>query len=191
MKRINIEENIKNRIIDLIAKGSENRLITFKPDKNNGVITDLIVKKKGEYKPPIALKRLGVSFKTKNIFLKPPEDKSNELSFQIHIFIGPSDPTSITKDIYQDDIIFDRNFYLMFIYFDEVKQYVSNVWVIPSLSFLEVAEPQKLENNKAVLKFKIIKDPQNKDKYEKFLIAQKELGDFLLKIIDKEEDIVS
>ncbi|MDD4664324.1 MAG: hypothetical protein PHD83_06655 [Caldisericia bacterium] len=189
MKRINIEENIKNRMIDLVAEGSENRLIAFKPDKNNGVVTDLIVKKKGEYKPPTALKRLGVSFETKRIFSKPAEDKSKEISFQIHIFIGPSNPESITKDIYQDDIVFDKNFYLMFIYFDEVKQYVSNVWVIPSLSFLEVAEPQKLENNKAVLKFKIIKNPQ--DKYRKFLIDQKELGDFLLKIIDKEEDTVS
>jgi len=188
MKKTNIEENIKNRVIDLIGEGSENRLIAFKPDDKSGVVS-LIVKKRGEYKPPVAQKRLGASFETKRTFSAPPEDKSQELSFQVHIFIGPSNPDNIVKDIARENIIVDKNFYLMFIYFDEVRQYVSNIWIIPSLMFLEIAESQKLENNKTILKFKITTDEENKNKYAKFLIDQKELGNFFLEIINSKSNI--
>lgn len=158
MKRINIEENIENRIIDLITKGSEDRLIAFKPKENIKAV-DLVVKKRGDY-------------------------KGKEISFQVNIFIGPSKTNSIVKDILQKNFNPDKDFYLMFVYFDEVKQSINNVWIIPSFMFSEIAEPQKLENNKTVLRFETSADKENKDKYTRFLITQKELGNFLLEIIE-------
>ena len=182
MKRINIEENIKNRIIDLIAESSEDRLIAFKPKEEIGAV-GLVVKKRGEYKPVATPKRLGVSFKTGRAFSALPKDKSQELSFQVNIFIGPSQTNNIIKDILQANFIPSKDFYLMFIYFDEVKQDVSNVWIIPSFMFSEIAEPKKLEDNKAILRFETTVDPEKKDKYSRFLISPKELGNFLLETI--------
>lgn len=182
MKRINIEEDIKNRIIDLITEGSEDRLIAFKPKEEIGAV-DLVVKKRGEYRPSITPKRLGVSFKTGRAFSALPKDKSKELSFRVNIFIGPSKTSGIIKDILQENFVPNKDFYLMFIYFDEVKQDVSNVWIIPSFMFSEIAEPKKLEDSKAILRFETTVDPKKKDKYTRFLIAQKELGNFLLETI--------
>lgn len=183
MKGINIEENIKNRIIDLITEGSEDRLIVFKPKENTGAV-DLIVKKRGEYKPSIAPKRQKTSFKTGRVFSALPKDKSKELSFQINIFIGPGKTNNIIKDILQESFIPSKDFYLMFIYFDEVKQDVSNIWFISSFVFSEIAERQKLKDNKTMLKFETAVDPKEKDKYTKFLISQKELGNSLLETIE-------
>lgn len=183
MKGINVEENIKNRIIDLITEGSEDRLIVFKPKEDIKAV-DLVVKKRGEYKPPIILKRLGVSFKTGRAFSALPKDKSKELFFQLNIFVGPSQTNSIIKDILQVNFIPSKDFYLMFIYFDEVKQDVSNVWIIPSSLFLEIAEHKKLEDNKAILRFETTAGSEKKDKYARFLITKKELGNFLLGIIE-------
>lgn len=183
MKRINIEENIKNRIIDLITEGSEDRLIAFKPKEEIGVV-DLVVKKRGEYRPPTTPKRLGISFKTGRAFSALPKDNSKELSFQVNIFIGPGQTDSIIEDISQESFISSKDFYLMFIYFDEVKQDVSNVWIIPSFMFSEIAEPIKSEDNKAILRFETTVDPKKKDKYSRFLINRKELGNFLLEIIE-------
>ena len=183
MKRINIEENIENRIIDLITEGSEDRLIAFKPKEETGAI-DLVVKKRGKYKPVVTPKRLGASFKTGRAFSALPKDKSQELSFQINIFIGPSQTNNIIEDILQENFIPSKDFYLMFIYFDEVKQDVSNVWIIPSFMFSEIAEPVKSEDNKAILRFETAIDSKKKDKYARFSIAQKELGNFILETIE-------
>jgi len=43
----NIQEEIENKIIDLIALGAGGRLIAFKPENSD---KDLIVEKKGDYK---------------------------------------------------------------------------------------------------------------------------------------------
>ena len=157
MKEINIEENIENRVIDLITEGSEDRLIVFKPKEDTEVI-DLVVKKRGEY-------------------------KKREISFQINIFIGPGGMDRITKDISRENFAPDKSFYLMFVYFDIVKQDVNNIWIIPSAAFLEVSESRKSEDNKPILRFETTTVPEKQDKYAKFLIDKKELGNFLLEII--------
>ena len=188
MKRINIEENIKNRIIDLITKGSEDRLIAFKPKEDTGSV-GLIVKKRGEYKSQVIIKKAKTSFKVGQAFSASPKTKSKELSFQVNIFIGPSKTDTIIKDILQDNFIPSKDLYLMFIYFNEVKQDVSNIWVIPSFMFSEIAEFQKLRDNKAILRFEATIGTEKKDKYTRFLIDKKELGNFLLEIIETKNNI--
>lgn len=184
MKEINIE----NRIIDLITKGSEDRLIVFKPKKVNGAM-DLVVKKRGEYKPPIIPKQSGVSSKTKRAFAALHKTTSKELFFQVYIFIGPGKTENIVKDILQKNFVPNKDFYLMFIYFNKVKQDVSNVWVIPSFMFSEITEPQKLEGNKVILRFETTVAPEKRDKYARFLIDKEKLGSFLLKIIETKSNI--
>ncbi len=188
MKRINIEENIENLIIDLIAKGSEDRLIAFKPKEDTRSV-DLVVKKKGEYKPPISPKQLKISSKIGRAFSTLHKATSRELSFQVNIFIGPGKTYTITKDILQESFIPDKDFYLMFIFFDEVEQDVSNIWIIPSFIFSETAELQKSEDNKATLRFETTVDIEKKDKYTRFLIDKKELGNFLLETIETKNNI--
>ena len=158
---MNIEENIENRIIDLIIKGSEDRLIAFKPKEDTGSV-DLVIKKRGDY-------------------------TSKELSFQINIFIGHSKTESIVKNILQNNFIPSKDFYLMFICFDEVKQDVSNIWIISSFMFSEIAELQKSEDNKIILRFETTAVPEKKDKYARFLVDKKNLGNFLLEIIKTKE----
>jgi len=188
MKLINIEENVKNRIIDLITEGSEDRLISFKPSKEKSV-ADLIVKKRGGYNPPIFSKRLGSPIKTKKVFSDTSKFGGRELSFQINIFIGPEKNKNIAKDILQESFIPGKDFYLMFVYFDEVKQSISNIWIIPSLIFSELAELKKIENNKAILRFESALNLETKDKYARFLIKQKELGNFLLETINAKNGV--
>lgn len=164
MEKVNIEENIENRIIDLITEDSENRLIVFKP-KENAEVVDLVVKQRGDY-------------------------KGKEIPLQINIFIGPSKMTNIVKDISQEKFISNKDLYLMFVYFDRVKQEISNVWLIPSSVFSKIADFQKLENNKTVFRFETTISTETKDKYTKFLISKKELGKFLLEIIKIKEEFI-
>ena len=82
MKRINVEENIENLIIDLITESSENRLIAFKP-KEDTKSMDLVIKKRGEYNSPVILKRSKDYLKIGRSFSALPKNKSKELSFQV------------------------------------------------------------------------------------------------------------
>jgi|SRR3989344_297895 len=182
MKRINIEENVENLIIDLITKSSEDRLIAFKPQEATKSV-DLVVKKRGEYNLPATIKKTKGSSKIGRTFQNLPKNKSRELSFQINIFIGPSKTNIISKDFLKESFITSKDFYLMFIYFDEVKQDVSNIWLIPSFAFLEIAEKKELKDNKIILRFETTVYLKNEDKYAKFLINKEELGNFLLEII--------
>ncbi|MDO8486659.1 MAG: hypothetical protein Q7S77_03130 [Candidatus Staskawiczbacteria bacterium] len=189
MKGVNIEENIKNRIIDLITKGSEDRLIAFKP-QGGAESVDLIVKKRGEYKSTV-IKKIKTPFKIGKDFFAPRKTKSEEVSFKINIFIGPGKTDFITKDILRESFVASKTFYLIFVYFDEAEQDLSDIWVLSSLDFLTVAEQLKTKENKTMLRFEATIDLEKKDKYSKFLIDKKELGNFLLRIIESKNDIRS
>ncbi len=182
MKGINIEENIENRIIDLITKGSEDRLIVFKPKEDTQSI-DLVVKKRGEYKSS-PIKKVKTPFKIGQDFFAPRKTKSKELSFQVNVFIGPVESDIVVKNILQDNFVPNKNFYLMFVYFDEVQQDVVNIWMMPSYDFSLIAEKSEIENNKATLKFEATINLKNKDKYSRFLVKKEELGNFLLQIVE-------
>jgi len=156
MNIVNVEEDVKNKIIDLIILGSGNRLISFKPEKDlKGA--DLIVKKRGGY-------------------------EKNEASFKVNSYIGPVKNNNIIKDIPQNDFNPDKGFYLIFDYFDEIRQEINDyIWVIPSLEFRDIAE-QIIVNGKNILRFESSLDIENKNRYSKFLVNKKELGQLLIKL---------
>ncbi len=103
----------------------------------------------------------------------------------------------------QDDFKADKNFYLLFVYFDKVKQKINDyIWLIPSLQFRDIAEPVKSPEGKIFLRFQAPLDiypvksakggvpPEAgqfnwvKNKYSKFLINIKELGKLVLSAIE-------
>jgi len=183
MKETNTKENVGNRVIDLITKGSGDRLIVFKPKEDIGSI-NLTVKKRGEYDSSVTSKPSGNSSKIQRAFFNLHKTVSRELFLQTHIFIGPNKTGNISEDILQKEFVPTKNFYLLFVYFNEVKQNINNIWMIPSPIFSEMAELQKSENGKLILRFKTTIITGEKDKYKRFQIEKKDLGGFLLRIIE-------
>src|SRR3989344_8382939 len=111
----NIQEKIENKIIDQITTGASGRLITFKPEKD-AKGADLIVERRGEY-------------------------KEKALSFKVNSVIGSKENNSFVKDFLQDDFKADKDFYLLFVSFDEVLQKINeHIWLIPSLRFKDIAD---------------------------------------------------
>ncbi|MEK7665017.1 MAG: DUF5680 domain-containing protein [Patescibacteria group bacterium] len=156
---INIEEEVENKIIDFIILGSGNRLIAFKPEENSKG-ADLVIKKRGDYE----------------------KEKISEVSFKISSYIGPAKNNNFIKDILQKDFKPDKNFYLIFDYFDEVKQEINDyIWVVPSLEFRDIADPVA-EKGKNALRFESSLNIEDKNKYSKFLVDKKELGNILIKL---------
>ena len=151
----NIEQEAENKIIDSIGQSSAARLIVFKPDVNK-LGANLAIERRGKY-------------------------KESQLFFQINTFMSPSSGKIFSKDFLQDDFKGDKNFYLLFACFDEVKQKINDyIWLIPSLEFRDMAEVAKNADGKKVLHFEVALDPKNKNKYSRFLVDLKELGKMLL-----------
>jgi len=155
----NIAEEIENKISDQIAMGAAGRLVTFKPEKKpQGV--DLVVERRGKYKE------------------KP-------ISFIINTFMGPTKSEKLTKDFLQNDFKADKNLYLLFATFDEVKQKISDyIWLVPSLQFVDIAEITKTSNGESFLKFEVPSDIKSKNKYSKFLVLTKEIGKLSLDALE-------
>lgn len=177
MEKINPinEEDVENKIIDLIVLGSGNRLIVFKPE-NDPRGADLIVKKRGGR-------------------------KKNEAFFKIFSFIGPIAGNSLIKNILHQDFNPEKDFYLLFAYFDEVRQEINDyIWIIPSLEFRDIADRVDSGGKKA-LRFKASLDIKEKNEYLRFLVNKKELGKLLIKLfktgeldlkdIDLEEKLIN
>jgi hypothetical protein len=155
------QEDIENKIIDLIGEGAGERLIIFKP-KENLESVDLVVKKRGEYKKK----------ETEDIFLK------------INSLVSPGDKDDFIFDVFQDKFEPSKNLYLMFVCFNEVDRNASNIWVIPSIAFRDIADSIKSSDGKTIFKFETKISLDNKDKYTKFLINTEDVGKLLLEIVE-------
>jgi hypothetical protein len=154
----NIEDEIKDKIIDQITLGVSGRLIVSKFEKNK-FGADLLVEKRGDY-------------------------KGKDLLFKICSFVGPSS-TKIEKVFLQNEFKPDKNFYLIFVYFDSVKQKIGDfIWLIPSSQFENIAELVKGDNK--FLRFESSIDIKNKDKYSKYIICTKNLGKSVLSVFDSD-----
>ncbi|MFA6190504.1 MAG: DUF5680 domain-containing protein [Candidatus Staskawiczbacteria bacterium] len=151
----NIKEEIEDKIIDYINSSVTGRLIVFKPDKK-GMDDYLVVERRGKYK----------------------EDK---IYLEINSLVLPAQNKNFIKDFSQEKFKADKNFYLIFAYFDEVTQKINDyIWIIPSLKFQDIAEVVKHSNNKKSLRFESSSNFKDKNKYSEFLINIKDLGDILL-----------
>ena len=131
-----IHEKTENKIIDLINQGAGGRLIVFKPEKSD---KDLAVEKRGGYnKPPIFLK-----IYVQNALLKEE---------------------NFIKNVSVDNLAKEDYVYLIFAYFDIIKQDIEDyVWFIPLIDFAGA---------------------KNQD-LSKFLINKTDIVKFLLKKIGK------
>jgi len=116
----NIQEKIENKIIDYIVLGSGGRLIAFKPQKaKNGA--DLVIKRKGEYENEKEKKSKSAVVKTRIFGTK---SKKNTDDIFLSIYSQEED-----VDISKSEPV--KNFYLLFVQFDMVKQDIDdNVRII-------------------------------------------------------------
>ncbi len=156
----NIQKEIENKIIDDINLGVAGRLIIFKPEKAP-FGADLAVERKGKY-------------------------KEKEIYFQINSFITPLESKNFIKDFSQESFLTDKNFYLLFVYFDKIMQKIGDyIWLIPSSQFKDIAEIVKSPEGNKLLRFEAPLDIKQKNKYSKFIINTKELGKTILNALEK------
>ncbi|MGA2418089.1 MAG: DUF5680 domain-containing protein [Candidatus Staskawiczbacteria bacterium] len=157
----NIQEEIEDKIIDCINAGVAGRLIIFKPEKSS-FKANLAVERRGKY-------------------------KEKEMYFQINIFVAPARSVNFVKDFLQNDFKSEKNFYLLFVCFDEVKQKINDyIWLIPSLQFRDIAATVKSPDGKKLFRFEAPLDIKNKNKYSKFLVDTKKLGKTILSAFEND-----
>ena len=155
----NIQEEIEDKVMDCINAGVAGRLIIVKPEKNN-FGADLAVERRGKY-------------------------KEKEMYFQVNSFIRPQEGNFILKDFLLENFKTDKNFYLLFVYFDEVKQKIYDyIWLVPSLQLKNISEVIKFPDGKNFIRFKASLNIQNKNEYSKFIVQSKELGKLILDALE-------
>lgn len=157
----NTKEEIRDKVIDYINSGVSGRLIIYKPEKNI-YEADLSVERRANY-------------------------KEKGMYIQINSLIIPSkDAIIFIKDFPQESFNAEKNFYLLFVYFDKERQKIDDyIWLIPSLDFQDIAEVIKLEGDKKIFRFESSADLKKKNKYSRFIIKTEELGKTILKALEK------
>ena len=156
----NIQNEIEDKIIDCVNFGVAGRLIIFKPEKPP-FGSDLAVETRAKY-------------------------KGKEIYFKINSFIAPAEAENFVVDFPEESFKTDENFYLLFVYFNEAIQKMSDyVWLIPSLQLRDLAKIVKLPDGKNILRFEVPLDVKQKNQYSKFIINSKELGKTILNALKK------
>jgi hypothetical protein len=136
----NIKEKIEDKIIDLITLGAPGRLVVFKPENSD---KDLIVEKRADYKKEVI---------SLNIY-GSESSGSQDFGKEIHQL---TDKTNLNAE---------ENFYLIFVYFDVVKQDINdNFLVVPSLGLQNLVKTND---------------------FSKFLISKKDFIRFLIGTFEK------
>ena len=114
----NIQEEIENKIIDLVAFDAGGRLVIFKPENSD---KDLVVEKKGEYKK-------------KAFFLNIYGIEGSDINEKIRQLID------------KNKIKAENNLYLVFVTFDVIRQDINDsLWVIPSLDLSKISKTKDLK----------------------------------------------
>lgn len=158
-KRTKVKEKIEDKIIDwIIAMAAGQLIITKPPDES--AIADLIVEKRGEY------------YDEAKIYLqiRECEKRPGEKVYK--------------AEVNEREFESDENLYLLFLYFDIVAQDIINIWLIPAIIFLKMAE-SLISNGKKVLLFEAPIDIGIKNKYSKFLVDKKNLTRVLKKMLTR------
>ena len=172
----NLQEEIKNKIIDWIISGAGGRLVVFKPENfSNGA--DLVVIKKGEY-DPAGDKDLpkSVIVKTK-IFGDFSQKESKEIFISVNGLLKETGSSIFKKNINIGAFKNIKNFYLAFVFFNILKQDIENfICFVPLQEFLKVAGK---ENNGDVFKFESFLSADKNDKYSEFLVNKKDFAQVL------------
>jgi hypothetical protein len=156
----NIKEKIENSVMDCINSGIVGRLIIFKPEQSI-FGADLVVERRANY-------------------------KEKGMSFQINSIVGHTKDNNFVKDFPQENLKTDKNFYLIFVYFDEVSQKIADyIWLVSSIQFKDIADVIKSPDGKNIFRFESSLDIKQKNKYSKFLIKTSELGKTIFNAFEK------
>jgi len=160
----NIQEEIEDKIIDYINFGASSRLVIVKSEEK-GFEDYLIVGRKGKY-------------------------KENVMYFDINSFVLPAKESNFIKDFSEKSFRAEKNFYLIFTYFDEPKQKINDyIWLIPALDFKDIADIGKDDKGETFLRFESSSDIKKQNKYSKFLVDVKTLGNLILDAYEKGEKL--
>jgi len=154
-----IESEIEDKLIDWITMDMGGRLIVVKPQQNQ-YDASLLVEKRADY------------------------DKGG-LSLRVCSEIGPGKENKIIKDFEADEFLADKKFYLVFVYFDRVKQKIADyVWLVPSVDFKDLGDLVQSDQGKKVLRFEAPLNIEEKNRYSSFLVHTKKLGSTVFDILN-------
>lgn len=178
----NLQEEIENKIIDHIIGEAGDRLVVFKP-QNLLAGADLVVAKKGLYESGEKKdKKKSIIVKTR-IFGSSSKQQAKEIFISINGLIKQSKNSLFKKDIDTSKFDAKKDFYLIFVFFNVIKQDIEDF-----LCFIALEEFKKISppvDGKDILKFESFLEPEKQDKYSKFLINKKNLARDLFNIISK------
>ncbi len=159
-----IKEAIEDKIIDVINSSIEGRLIIFKPQEK-GMEDYLVVERRGQY-------------------------KEGKIYLQVNSLVLPSKDINFIKDFSYDQLKTEKNYYLIFAYFNEATQKLEDlVWLIPADKFRDIATIIKAEDGKKILRFESSSDFREKDKYYNFLVKVKDLGKIIFSALKENKQI--
>ena len=150
----NIQEEIEDKVIDCINSGVGGRLVIFKPEEK-GWEDYLAVERRGKY-------------------------KESALYFQVNSLAGPVGGDNFVRDFAQESFKAGADIYLLFVYFDEVRQKMADyVWLVPSLYFEDSAQVVKSPEGKKLFRFQAPFNLKNKNQYSNFVVKTDGLGDLI------------
>jgi len=111
-----LQKKIENRIIDCINKSARGRLIVFRFREGIGG-ADLVVKKKGEYKQRSGEEASKTSIVKAKVFGKGKQGSTKEIFLRVR-------RDREKKDVF--DTAGSKDFYIIFVSFDTIKQDISD-----------------------------------------------------------------
>lgn len=147
---------VENRVAESIIMGSDGQLTAYKPNSDIDGI-DLIIKKRGEY---------------------------NAIFIQVKSRYNLHNKTIFIQDIQSKNFAPHKNFYIIFAYFDPIKQELNDfIWFVPSLKFKNIARPLNPKGYGSKLRFQASINPLAENRYKRFLINKTELAVKILKLM--------
>ena len=146
----------ENRIAEIITLGSIGALTCYTPNSDDDGI-DLIINPKGQIKP---------------------------LFLQVKGRFKLQKTRQFIQNVGVNTFVAHPSFYLVFAYYNLEVVDVQHLWLVPSMEFVDIAyEKSAGETYKSFYRFSA--NPcSNKDRWSKYSIRKKDLGQKLLKIIE-------
>lgn len=175
----NVQEKVENRIIDYVNLSAGGRLTVFRPDKKlKGA--SLVVKKKGEYDFKQAEGLTQNPVIKAQVFGSRQSRKTKEIWLYVNGQVKTGDKSLFKKEIDVNDFSKNKNLYLVFAFFNAIKQDIDdNLCILSLKEFKKNAESIKND----IFYFESFLSPEKKDKYSEFLVNRKDLSRFLLSIM--------
>ncbi|GGG86221.1 hypothetical protein [Paenibacillus radicis (ex Gao et al. 2016)] len=145
----------ENRVVELITLGSRGQLTCYMPNSDDDGI-DIIVNPKGKFNPLFIQVKSRYTLNSKGKFIQ----NVGINTFNSHI-----------------------NFYIVFLYFNQISLEVETIWLVPSIEFESNAFLKKAGDTYKSF-YRITANPvKSNDKWEKYKIEKNKLGSKILEIL--------